>query len=245
MESGESITLADVPPDRPVVLVVDEYQWLPELIGLSSSPPQWQRDWIGFIERRCSLYGVAYGTAHGTLASYVCALNGAVSPSRLVSNAPKMIGGATEYRASAVVLDDDAATLASWPRYQDARRTGTQQPQVELTDHGLRIRGTGWPGIETVFKADAGATYLVRSTTSGTRDGDLLYLGGWEHPQVQSLSGASASGIPAALLTPAWFPGERAFRATDSSVRIRIYSEAPRTDFLISALQISRLEAVR
>jgi hypothetical protein len=245
IESGESIALADVPPDRPVVLVIDEYQWLPELTGVSSSPPQWQRDWIAFIERRCSIYGVAYGTAHGTLASYVCALNGAVSPSRLVSSAPKLIGGATEYRARSVVLDDDAATLATWPHYVDPRRNGRQQPQVELTDSGLRIRGTGWPGIETAFKAEAGATYLVRPTTSGTRDGDLLYLGGWEHPQVESLSGASAAGIPAALLAPAWFPRERAFRATDSSVRIRIYSEAPRTDFLISALQIARLEPVR
>jgi 4-amino-4-deoxy-L-arabinose transferase-like glycosyltransferase len=245
IESGESIALADVPPDRPVVLVIDEYQWLPELTGVSSSPPQWQRDWIAFIERRCSIYGVAYGTAHGTLASYVCALNGAVSPSRLVSSAPKLIGGATEYRARSVVLDDDAATLATWPHYVDPRRNGRQQPQVELTDSGLRIRGTGWPGIETAFKAEVGATYLVRPTTSGTRDGDLLYLGGWEHPQVESLSGASAAGIPAALLAPAWFPRERAFRATDSSVRIRIYSEAPRTDFLISALQIARLEPVR
>ena len=243
-ESGESIALADVAADRAVVLVIDEYQWLPELIGASSSPPQWQRDWIGFIEHRCSMYAVAYGTAHGTLASYVCGLT-ATATSGLLATPPKVIGGSTKYRADGVVVDDDAATLAAWPRYNDPRRTATQQPQVELADGALRIRGTGWPGIETTFKAQPGATYLVRPTTSQTRDGDLLYLGGWEQPQVLSLSNASAAGIPGALLTPTWFPHERAFRATAETVRIRIYSEAPQTDFLISALQIVRLQAVQ
>ncbi len=244
IDSGESIALADAAADRPVVLVIDEYQWLPELIGASSSPPQWQRDWIAFIQNRCSLYAVAYGTAHGTLASYVCGLTATTTPA-LVAKTPKMIGGSIEYRADGLVVDDDAAKLAAWPRYNDPRRTATQQPQVELSDGALRIRGSGWPGIETTIRAEPGATYLVRPATSGTRDGDLLYLGGWERPQVLSLSGASAAGIPGALRTPTWFPHERAFRATDEAVRIRIYSEAPQTDFLVSALQIARLQPVQ
>jgi hypothetical protein len=81
----------------------------------------------------------------------------------------------------------------------------------------------------------------VRTETSGTRGGDLLYLGTWQQPQVMSLAGASSSGIPAALLPHAWFPRDRAFVTTASPVRIAIYSEAAETDFGISSLDIYRL----
>jgi 4-amino-4-deoxy-L-arabinose transferase-like glycosyltransferase len=245
IESGESAVLAGTDPGRAVVLVIDEYQWLPELIGVSSSPPAWQRDWIAFVEHRCSLHAVAYGTAHGTLAAYVCALDGERSAAALQSPAAKIVGGSTEYRPDSPLFDADAAALSAWPRYADPRRTTTQDGEVTLTASGLRIRGSGWPGIETQFTAEIGATYIVRPSTSGTRDGDLLYLGTWEQPQVLSLSGGSSAGIPAPLLAPAWFPHDRAFRATAASVRVRVYSEAPQTDFVISSLQIARLQPVR
>jgi len=71
-----------------------------------------------------------------------------------------------------------------------------------------------------------------------------LYLGTWQQPQVRSLSGASASGIPAALAGPRWYPHDRAFRATARAVRVLVYSEAADTDFVISSLEVYRLVPV-
>ena len=88
-----------------------------------------------------------------------------------------------------------------------------------------------------------GESYLVRTDTRRTREGDLLYLGTWQEPQVRSLSGASSAGILAPLIAPRWFPRERAFRATAPAVRVLVYSEAPETDFAISSLDIHRLLA--
>jgi hypothetical protein len=86
-----------------------------------------------------------------------------------------------------------------------------------------------------------GERYIVRPTAHGTRDGDLLYLGTWQEPQVRSLSGAASAGIPAPLRLPRWFPHERAFRATAPRVRLLVYSEAPETDFTLSALDVYQL----
>ena len=93
-----------------------------------------------------------------------------------------------------------------------------------------------------MIQAVPGDSYLVRTATRQTRDGDLLYLGTWQQPQVRSLSGASSSGIPAPLLAPQWFPRDRAFRATAPEVRVLVYSEAPATDFVISSLELYRLQ---
>jgi len=93
-----------------------------------------------------------------------------------------------------------------------------------------------------MFNATPGDRYLVRMQESMTRDGDLLYLGTWQQPQVRSLSGASSSGIPAPLISQPWFPHERAFLATAPQVRVLLYSEAPSTDFVISSLEILRLQ---
>jgi 4-amino-4-deoxy-L-arabinose transferase-like glycosyltransferase len=242
IDSGLTTTLAGVAGDRPIFLVVDEFQWLPELIGVSSSIPQWQRAWIAFIERRCILDGVALGTAHGTLALYRCALAAAPPPA---PRPPRIVGGATEYRVGDLVLRQGTMALAEWSRYQDPRRTPAAHPDVHPTGAGLRISGTGWPGIVNTFAASAGECYLIRITTRYTREGDLLYLGGWQLPQVRSLSGASSAGIPASLSVPAWYPRDRAFRATAPAVRVLVYSEAPETNFEISSLDIHRLVPVR
>ena len=229
-------TVPGVADDRPIVLVVDEYQWLSELTGVSSSSTEWQRSWIAFIEQHCVLDGVALGTAHGTVAAYRCALGAAPA-----GGPPRLIGGATEYRIGDLVMDQGAADLAQWPRYEDPRRTASQHPDVRLTAEGLRVSGTGWPGIVRMMPAVPGERYVVTPATHGTRDGDLLYLGTWQQPQVVSLSGASSSGIPGPLVAPRWFPRERAFRATAPAVRVLVYSEAPETDFVISSLQVRRL----
>jgi hypothetical protein len=234
--SGETTTLTDVGGDRPIFLIVDEYQWLQELTGLTSSTSEWQRSWLDFIEHRCVLDGVAYGTAHGTLALYRCGLTEAPP-----AGTPRIIGGATQYTIAERVLGQGADDLARWMRYEDPRVTAAARPNVAVTGSGLRIEGTGWPGIVTMFRASPGERYLVRADTRQTRDGDLLYLGTWQQPQVRSLSGASSSGIPAPLLRDAWFPRDRAFEATAAAVRVLVYSEAPATDFLISSLDIYRL----
>jgi hypothetical protein len=233
---ASSTIVPGVADDRPIVLVVDEYQWLSELTGVSSSSTGWQRSWIAFIEQRCVLDGAALGTAHGTVAAYRCALGGAPP-----GGPPRLIGGATEYRIGDLVMDQGAADLAQWPRYEDPRRTASEHPDVRLTAEGVRVSGTGWPGIVRMMPAAPGERYVVTPATHGTRDGDLMYLGTWRQPQVVSLSGASSSGIPGRLVAPRWFPRERAFRATAPAVRVLVYSEAPETDFVISSLEIRRL----
>ena len=239
VDSGSTVALAGVNDDRPIFLLVDEFQWLPELTGLSSSTLEWQHDWIGFIERRCALDGAALGTAHGTIALYRCTLDAAP-----LGRTPRIVGGTTEYRISEPVMTQTAANLAQWPRYDDPRRTPASRPEVRKIENGLRIGGTGWPGIVTTFAASPGDCYLVRTDTQRTRDGDLLYLGTWRQPQVRSLAGASSAGIPAPLLREAWFPRDRAFVATAPAVNLLVYSEAPETDFVISSLDVYRLRPV-
>jgi 4-amino-4-deoxy-L-arabinose transferase-like glycosyltransferase len=226
--------------DRPIFLAVDELQWLPELTtAASSSPGSWQQGWVSFITRQCALDGVALGTAHGTIALYECSLGQPPA-----ARDPRLIGGADQLALGEQVVHQTAADLAAWPRYEDSRRTSAGRPEVALADGRLRISGSGWPGILKLLPLTPGERYLVRAETSGTRSGDLLYLGTWQQPQLRSLSGASSSGIPAALLPYPWFPRERAFAATASPVRIAIYSEATETDFQISSLDIYRLKPV-
>ena len=239
VEAGTRATLDGANDDGAIVLVIDEYQWLPELVGVSSSTIEWQQTWIGFIENHCAVSAEALGTAHGTLAAYECRLAGKPSIGE-----PRLVGGATTYVAGEPVLDETSRDLARWSRYDDPRRTADSKPAVGLTREGLEIAGTGWPGIETMLAAAPGEAYVVRPRVEDARDGDLLYLGMWQQPQVQSLGGVASAGIAASLHLPPWFPSERAFRATASRVRLLVYSEAPTTDFLISSLTVSRLQPV-
>lgn len=234
--SGPSASLPGVDGSRPIFLIVDEFQWLQELTGATSSTSQWQRSWLDFIMRRCALDGVAYGTAHGTLALYRCSLTTAPPAAET-----RIIGGGAEFTMAERVLSQPAGDLARWPRYQDPRATPAGHPELTLTPEGLRIAGTGWPGIVKMFDATPGDRYLVKPATRDVRDGDLLYLGTWQEPQVRSLAGASSAGIAAPLLKDEWFPRDRAFIATSKAVRILVYSEAPSTHFLISSLDIYRL----
>jgi hypothetical protein len=239
--STAQAVLRDVGIDRPIYLVVDELQWLPELSSsISQSTTSWQRDWIAFIERHCALDGTALGTAHGTLALYRCAL--AEKPR---GRAARLVGGNVTYELGARAWSQTTADLASWPRIDDPRKTPAGRPQVRPAPDGLEISGTGWPGIVKTFNATPGQPYLVRTATARTRDGDLLYLGTWQHPEVLSLSGASSAGIPAQLVRESWFPHDRGFVATSPTVRVAVYSEAPETNFLISFLDIYLLEPQR
>jgi 4-amino-4-deoxy-L-arabinose transferase-like glycosyltransferase len=236
-ETDGFLALGGASDDKPIVLLVDEAQWLPELTaGVSHPAESWQRDWVSFIETRCVLDGYALGTAHGTIAAYACGL-----ARRPPVRVPRIVGGATDYAVGEPALSQAAEKLAHWTRYDDPRRPSSAQPSVALTGEGVRISGNGWPGIVKMFDATPGERYLVRTDDSMTRDGDLLYLGTWQQPQVRSLSGASSAGIPAPLISERWFPRERAFIATAPQVRVLVYSEAPSTDFLISSLDIFRL----
>jgi len=244
VEHEGKASLGGAADDKLIILIVDELQWLPELTGGISQPTtSWQRDWVRFIETKCALGSVAYGTAHGTIAAFVCGLNGAPRIEHPPMQ-PRIVGGDTEYRVGETVLAQTASQLAGWTKYDDPRRTATAQPLVTLTGDRLSISGTGWPGVVTMFKAVPGDAYLVTTETSMTRDGDLLYVGTWQQPQVHSLSGASSSGIPAPLRLPRWFPHDRAFIATAPEVRVLVYSEAAATDFTIESLEIKRLSPV-
>jgi hypothetical protein len=240
VEGGEAVTLAGADEQRPIVVVVDEAQWLPELMsGVSQPTTSWQRDWINFIERRCGLEAIALGTAHGTLAAFRCGLR--VRPP---IEQVRLIGGSSEYALGDRVLRQSADDLSQWTRWQDPRRRPDGHPAVALSPDGLRISGTGWPGIMKMFDASPGEGYVVLAQTSRTREGDLLYLGTWQQPQVRSLAGASSSGIPAPLIAPHWFPRARAFVATAAQIRMLLYSEAPETDFTVSSLDVYRLRPV-
>jgi 4-amino-4-deoxy-L-arabinose transferase-like glycosyltransferase len=251
LDRGGVVSLNGVGEDKPIVLLVDELQWLPELTlppglfgpsttDLSRPFTSWQRDWVHFIETKCSLGAVAYGSAHGTIAQFECGLREAPRPGVV-----RIIGGDVEYRPGELVLADDASQLAGWTKYDDPRRTPNVQPSVALARGSLRISGTGWPGIVKMFNATPGEAYLVQTKTSMTHYGDLLYLGTWQQPQVRSLSGASSSGIPAPLQLPRWFPQDRAFTATAPHVRVLVYSEGGSTDFTIESLHILKLVPAR
>ena len=234
---GGAVELSAARDDKPVVLLVDEMQWLPELTtGVSQPTTAWQRDWVRFISEQCVLDAVAYGTAHGTIAAYQCGLQTAPA-----ARQARIIGGATELQAAESVFSQSAEDLSGWTKYDDPRRTSTAHPDVALTADGVRISGTGWPGIVKVFRTTPGERYLVRTQTTMTHDGDLLYLGTWQEPQVRSLAGTASSGIPAPLIAQRWFPRDRAFIATAAHARVLVYSEAASTDFLISSLEILRL----
>ena len=238
---GHEIALAGAENDKAIVLLVDELQWLPELTaGVSQPTTSWQKDWVSFIEKHCMLEAEALGTAHGTIAEYRCSLRGKPNPAPGL----RIIGGATEFTIDRPVLAQTAEDLARWTKYDDPRRPSSARPSVALAADGLKISGDGWPGIVKMFDATPGGRYLVRMQDSMTRDGDLLYLGTWQQPQVHSLSGASSAGIPAPLIAQRWFPRERAFVADAPKVRMLVYSEAPSTDFMISSLDVLRLQPV-
>src|SRR5262249_43760130 len=155
---------------------------------------------------------------------------------------PRLVGDALTYVVGAPALQQSADDLAKWTRYQDPRRTPAQQPIVHPTSAGLDIAGTGWPGIVKTFEATPGDSYLITTSVTAGRDGDLLDLGTWQQPQLLSRGGAASAGIPASLHLPSWFPSERAFHATAAGVRLLVYSEAPTTDFRISSLGVYHLQ---
>jgi 4-amino-4-deoxy-L-arabinose transferase-like glycosyltransferase len=220
--------------DRPVHLLVDESQWLPDMAAAGHEA--FRRSWVDFIEHHCVLEATALGTVYGTIAEYGCN-----QPDGPGTRTPRIVGGTTVYRLAERLADFTAADLAKWPRYDDTRRGPDARPEVSLASGALRIAGTGWPGITLDYAATVGEAYLIRVAATGARDGDLLYLGTWKQPQVLSLGGASAAGMPTLLAHEPWFPGDRAFIATAPQVPIVIYSEAPRTDFAVSSVEIYRL----
>jgi 4-amino-4-deoxy-L-arabinose transferase-like glycosyltransferase len=239
IEHDASVALEGAAGDRALYLVVDEFQWLPELTtAVSQQTTGWQSDWIRFIERRCALEAEALGTAHGTVALYRCALSG---PAPHRDGAVRIVGDAVEYAVGDRIVNQSASDLSRWTKNEDPRRTASQTPDVHLEDDTLRIAGSGYPGIVKMLPTEPGGAYLVRARTAGTQPGDLLYLGTWQQPQVRSLAGASSAGIPAALVPQPWFPHDRAFVATASAVRVLIYSEAPQTRFAVSSLDVYRL----
>src|SRR5262249_169056 len=150
--SSETASLAGADESRPIVVVVDEAQWLPELTaGVSDPTTSWRHNWIQFIEQRCRLDATALGTAHGTLAAFRCGLRARPADERV-----RLIGGASEYQLGDRVLSQSAEELARWTRWQDPRGSPVLHPEVAASSDGLRISGTGWPGIMKMFDASPG-----------------------------------------------------------------------------------------
>jgi 4-amino-4-deoxy-L-arabinose transferase-like glycosyltransferase len=232
---GDGLKSTD--PGRPVFLLVDETQWLPDMRGPSADRTVTGR-WVDFIERRCVLDGVALGTAYGTMALYRCHLD-----RKPEQQTPRIVGGDTVYQRGEQVMNLAGAELMTqWKPYDDPRRQATQRPELTPTPAGLRIAGTGWPGIALQLPAVPGEKFLIQVNAANAREGDLLYLGDWQTRDVLSLGGGSSSGMPAPLVHEPWFPSERAFIASAPRVGLRIYSEAPRTDFTVSSVEIYRLQ---
>ena len=221
--------------DRPVYLLVDELQWLPDLTVRGPSQLAPRDGWIDFIRHKCVVDAMALGTAYGTIALYRC--DRERQPD---ARSPRIIGDGLEYRlGDRTVLGP--AELRHWSAYDDPRRRPSDTPSVSTTADGLRISGTGWPGIITDYPATPGDAYLIRVDASGAGDGDLLYLGTWKEPQVLSLGRAASAGMATPLAHAPWFPGDRAFIATAPRVQTAIYSEAPRTDFSVASVEVIRL----
>ncbi len=231
--------------DRPAYLLVDELQWLPD--STAAGHESLGGTWVEFIARHCALDSVALGTAYGTIGAFRCERDDRLEKPELRTpeHLLRIIGGTSVYRIGERLQDLTAADLVKWPRYDDPRRRAADRPDVSVVGDRLRIAGTGWPGIVMDYPAIVGEAYLIRVVAHDARDGDLLYLGTWKQPQVLSLAGAASAGMPTPLAHEAWFPGDRAFVATAPRVRIAIYSEAPRTDFAVSSVQIFHLRRDR
>jgi 4-amino-4-deoxy-L-arabinose transferase-like glycosyltransferase len=241
MAVGGRMRLDGFGDGRPIFLLIDESEWRTVVtdpqFGYSAD---WREAWTRYIEEQCAPRGVAYGTAYGNLAWYACSNDAAPPEDELA-----IVGNGQRFRLAAPVWAPTAQTIASLPRYVDERRAADAAPAVvELAGDAVRIRGTQWPGIETHLDVRAGQPYLLSFDADGARPGDLLYLGRWDRPEVQTLSGGSTSGIFAPLAKTPWFPGDRAFVATSDRVWLRVYSEAPSADFRLRSITLRPLTAV-
>jgi len=230
--------LPGVSSSRPTYLVIDETQWLPDLQpSATESTPAWRHAWLGYIMRRCAIETVALGTAYGTLALLRCEHD-----PDAVSRHVRIVGGDRVLSEDGVVWRD-AGDMRAWVDYVDPRRTAADPPpRIDRTTQGVRVSGSDWPGVERYIDVTPGERYLITYAVDGAGPQDLLYVGRWERPEVTSLGGASAAGFPSPLAIPEWFPSMRGFVATSSRVRLLLYSEAPRTNFLVRAVTLTHLK---
>jgi hypothetical protein len=240
--AGTQVTSAlHLPPatdQRPTYLLVDETQWLADLEPTATeSTAPWRSLWVDYIRDRCALDGVAVGTAYGNVALYRCEAGDRPPPSP-----PRIVGGATLLTATPDRRVEGPRELAQWSNYADPRpRRAGADAIVERRADAVHLSGGNWPGIERYLDVVEGARYLVTYDVERPRDGDLFYIGRWERPEVLSLSGASAAGIPVVLAVPDWFPTMRGFIATAPRVRLLIYSEAPQTELIVRQVTVTRL----
>jgi len=140
--STSTTTLAGVSGDRPIFLIVDEYQWLQELTGMTSSTSDGSgRGWISSSVDACSTAS-RMGPRTARSRCFAAARRRRRPPGRRASSAAP-----DSYSMAERVLNQGVADLAHWPRYQDPRTTAGARPEVRPPENGLRIEGSGWPGI--------------------------------------------------------------------------------------------------
>ena len=92
-------------------------------------------------------------------------------------------------------------------------------PSVSTTADGLRIAGTGWPGITKMITGDAGGAYLVRVNASGRATAICCISAPGSSRRCGRSAGASSAGMATPLAHDPWFPGDRAFIATAPRVQ--------------------------
>ena len=234
----DGVHLPGASSSRPTYVLIDETQFLPDLQpSATESTPAWRHAWLGYIMRRCAINAVALGTAYGTLALFRCEHDPDAG-----SRHARIVGGDRVLSEDGVVWRD-AGDMRPWVDYVDPRRTAANPPpRIDRTTEGVRVSGGAWPGLERYIDVTPGERYLITYAVDGAGPQDLLYVGRWERPEVTSLAGASAAGFPAQLATPEWFPSMRGFVATSSRVRLLLYSEAPRTSFLVRSVTLTHLK---
>ena len=158
--AGATALCRRVDIDRPIFLIVDELQWLPEL---SSSISQSHHQLAAGLDcvHRTPLRPRRNGARAPHTARWRC--TGARLPGSPPAGPTASSAGTSRMQLGARALSQTTEDLASWPRYDDPRRTPAGRPQVRPGPQGLEISGTGWPGIVKMFNATPGERYLVRA----------------------------------------------------------------------------------
>ena len=179
--------------------------------GIDVVDLEWQRTGSTFIEPRCALDGVALRDR----ARHAGALP--LRPDGSAARAERRASSAARrgIRSPSACSSQRAGNLARWTRYEDPRGPPPRSRPSAQTDRRPRDRRHRLAGHRARCSRRRPASGISSGRTRRTtRDGDLLYLGTWQQPQVRSLSGASSSGIAAPLIREPWFPHDRAFEAT-------------------------------
>ena len=212
--------LYDLPQDRPFYLLIDDVEWK-TILDDPAYDAEWRATWIGYIEGSCALYGASTATAHGTIALYRCANDGARHPIE-----PLYVRRDHRYQLADTVWSGGAAEIARWNPY-------TPQTSVTREDGAVRVAGSR-AGVYGDIAVQAGVPYLLDVDVTGARAGDFLSL----HSVSSTGTLRNSTWLP--LKTPTWFPHGTIVVPSQNTLRVYLYSESA-TDFRVRSVTLSRL----